>query len=92
METGFKDPIKIPEDKHKQMKSPWNFDQPHYDNRSSIFVNAGSHYGIGHKQPVGHKEPVKNEISTLPMDRRKVKAMKTEEVQSDKNLDLEIQE
>ena len=49
--SKFHDPIapKKPEKK----KSPWNFNQPHYDERSSCFVNAGSNYGVGHKQPVG---------------------------------------
>jgi hypothetical protein len=37
-------------------KNPWDFDQPEYDERSSCYVNAGSHYGLGHRQPVGSKQ------------------------------------
>ena len=39
----------------KKMRSPWNFDAPKYDQRSSCFVNAGTHHGVGHTQPVGHE-------------------------------------
>lgn len=49
---GFKDPI-APKEKKKSMKSPWNFDAPEYDQRSSCFVSAGTDYGVGHKTPVG---------------------------------------
>ncbi len=34
-------------------KSPWDFTCPEYDERTSCYVNAGSHYGVGHRQPVG---------------------------------------
>ncbi len=51
MKSGFKDRLAIHDE--KPMKSPWDFTQPDYDQRSSCFVNAGSHYGVGHKQPVG---------------------------------------
>lgn len=37
----------------KRAQSPWNFDQPEYDERSSCYVNTGSHYGVGYRQPVG---------------------------------------
>lgn len=37
----------------KKIKSPWNFDQPPYDERSSCYINAGSHHGVGKTQPVG---------------------------------------
>ncbi len=58
MKTGFKDPIAIkkqyPEDKPKDGKdTPWDFRCPQYDQRSSCFVNAGTNYGVGHRQPVG---------------------------------------
>ena len=52
MKSGFKDPT-APKGNTKKMKSTWNFDQPEYDERSGCFVNAGSHYGVGHRQPVG---------------------------------------
>lgn len=57
MNTGFDDALKIP--KGKKIKSPWNFDCPPYDQRTSCFVDAGSNYGVGKKQPIG-KEIAKN--------------------------------
>jgi hypothetical protein len=86
MKTGFHDPIanKI---KEKTMKSPWNFDCPPYDERSSCYVNAGSHYGVGHRQPVGHKGVPASKAAVLPEHR--VKTMKDDEVPR-KNLNLEI--
>lgn len=58
MKSGFKDPIAIknqsPKDKPVDGKnSPFDFTCPQYDQRSSCFVNAGTHYGVGHRQPVG---------------------------------------
>ncbi len=72
MKSGFKDPIAIknhkPEDKPVDGKnSPWDFRCPQYDQRSSCFVNAGTHYGVGHNQPVGTKE-YRND-GTIPMGR-----------------------
>lgn len=71
--SGFYDPIKIksqdPKDKPVDGKSsPWNFECPQYDQRSSNFVNAGTHSGIGHNQPVGHLGNPKERAPTLPMD------------------------
>lgn len=56
--SGFYDPCKIKtqvqEDEPKDGKnSPWDFRCPQYDQRSSSFINAGTHYGVGHRQPVG---------------------------------------
>lgn len=51
MKTGFKDALKVKEGKN--VKSPWNYECPPYDERSSCFVNAGTNYGVGHKTPVG---------------------------------------
>lgn len=85
--SGFKDPIAVKEG--KKMKSPWNFTCPDYDERSSCYVNAGSHFGIGHKQPVGHKDNPKDKAPTLPMDR--VKTMEVAEVPR-KNLRFEAKE
>lgn len=76
MKTGFKDPIEVKEG--KSMKSPWNFDCPPYDERSSCYVNAGSHFGVGHKQPVGHEGNPAQRASTMPMG--KVKTMRDDEV------------
>lgn len=61
MKTGFKDPTSIknqnPVDSPKEGKnSPWDYRCPQYDERSSCFVNAGTHYGVGHRQPVGTKK------------------------------------
>lgn len=71
--SGFADPDKIktqrPEDKPKDGKPyplGWDFRCPQYDQRSSNFVNAGTNYGIGHKQPVGHMGNPKERVSTLP--------------------------
>jgi hypothetical protein len=57
----FKDPIAIkkqsPANKPKEGKnSPWDYTCPKYDERSSCFVNAGTHYGVGHNQPVGSEK------------------------------------
>lgn len=67
MKTGFKDPIAPPATEKK--KTPWDFRCPEYDQRSSVFVDAGSHYGIGKKNPVGHKEGAKLNADTLPFGR-----------------------
>lgn len=58
MKTGFKDPIAInnqhPKDNPSgEKKTPWEHQCPQYDERSSCFVNAGTHYGVGHRNPVG---------------------------------------
>ena len=74
MKTGFKDPTAIkkqdPKDKPVDgKKSPCDFTCPQYDQRSSCFVNAGTHYGIGHKQPVGHEGNPKSKVDVLPFGR-----------------------
>jgi hypothetical protein len=70
--SGFSDPTVIkaqhPKDKPKNGKPPfWSHTCPQYDERSSCFVNAGTHYGVGHKQPVGHEGNPKTRANTLPM-------------------------
>lgn len=51
LKTGFKDPDAI---KSKEKSDwPWDFKSPPYDERTSCFINAGNHYGVGHRQPVG---------------------------------------
>lgn len=82
MKSGFNDPIAIknqkPEDKPKDGKSsPWDFRCPQYDERSSCFVNAGTHYGVGHNQPVGHAGNPKSKSPVLPSG--KVKTMEVDE-------------
>jgi hypothetical protein len=73
-DSGFHDPIRIenqrPKDQPKDGKeSPWDFRCPQYDQRSSNFINAGTHYGIGRTQPVGHKGNPAERANTLPMGR-----------------------
>lgn len=65
----MKDPIA--RDKGKRIKSPWNFNCPPYDERTSCYVDAGSHYGVGHKQPVGRPGNPKVRVETLPYGRPK---------------------
>ena len=82
MKSGFHDPIGIktqkPKDKPLDGKnSPWDFTCPQYDQRSSNFVNAGTHYGVGHNQPVGHSGNPKTSVSVLPKGR--VKTMEVDE-------------
>lgn len=52
----FKDPAAIKNQKPKDREFPSKlFEAPSYDHRHSVFVNAGTNYGVGHKQPVGHE-------------------------------------
>jgi hypothetical protein len=53
MAKNFKNIIEDKTD--KTIKSPWDFTCPDYDERTSCYVNAGAHHGIGHRQPVGSK-------------------------------------
>lgn len=72
MKTGFKNRTAIKQP--KEMKSPWSFECPPYDERSSCFINAGTNYGTGVNQPVGKtsvsdKSPIpKGTVSTLRSD------------------------
>jgi hypothetical protein len=72
--SNFADPIAI-KDKNPECKpensvnSPWDFRCPQYDQRSSNFVNAGTHYGIGRNQPIGHKGNPKSVVDVLPQTR-----------------------
>lgn len=82
MKSGFNDPIadnkRNPKDKPVDGKnSPWDFRCPDYDQRSSSFVNAGTHHGVGHKQPVGHEGNPKSSAPTIPMG--KVNTMRADE-------------
>lgn len=65
----FHDPIKA-NPKAKKEKTPWDFEAPCYDDRTSVC--AGTHYGSGHKQPVGHDSKPKQFVSVLP---QKAKSM-----------------
>lgn len=82
METGFPDK----QEKHyKAMKNPWDFRMPIYDERSSSYVNAGSHYGTGFNQPIGHEGPAKLHVDCLPMGK-----VKAQEVVFKKQKDLPV--
>lgn len=52
-------------------KSPWNFLQPKYDDRSSCYMNAGTNQGVGKRQPVGHEGNPKERVPALPFGRPK---------------------
>ena len=70
----FKDPTAIkvqkPEDQPKDgVGSSWDYRCPQYDQRSGNFVNAGTHYGVGHRQPVGHEGNPKQRVDVLPYGR-----------------------
>lgn len=65
---SFKDPIAVKDG--RKIKSPWNFNAPCYDERTSCYVDAGSHYGIGHRNPVGHTGDPKQRVATLPFGKR----------------------
>lgn len=73
-DSRFEDPIKIKDQNPKckpedGVKSPWDFRCPEYDQRSSNFINAGTHYGVGHRQPIGHKGNPKEIVDVLPQGR-----------------------
>lgn len=80
--SGFNDPIKIknqiPQDQPKDGRdSPWDYRCPQYDQRSSNFINAGTHYGVGFNQPVGHPGNPKQRVDVLPFGR--VKTMRIDD-------------
>lgn len=71
MKSGFKDRTAIKDQRPKDKpvdgkKSPWDFTCPQYDQRTSCFVNAGTNYGVGFKQPVGHQGDATIKGPTLP--------------------------
>lgn len=69
------------------MKNPFDFTQPVYDQRSSCYVNAGSHYGVGKRQPVGTEKHNMN--GAVPTGRPQ--QMKVDEVPV-RNLPIEMTE
>lgn len=64
----FKNPV-TPKINETNKKSPWNFKHPEYDERSSHFVQAGTNYGVGHRNPVGHASKPKARVPTMPFGR-----------------------
>lgn len=84
MKSGFKETTKIrkqnPKDNPKDADNTWwDCQQPQYDQRSSCFVNVGTHYGVGYNQPIGHVGNPKPVVDVLPRDRRKVTTMEVDE-------------
>jgi len=80
--SGFSDPARIKEQREKckpedGKKSPWDFRCPQYDQRSSNFINAGTHYGVGINQPVGREGNPKARVDVLPYGR--VKTMRDDD-------------
>lgn len=74
MKTGFKEPNAIKRQKPMDKpvdgkKSPWDFTCPQYDQRSSCYVNAGTHYGSAMNQPIGHVGNPKERADVLPYGR-----------------------
>lgn len=69
----------------KKIVSPWDFTQPEYDQRSSCFINAGSHHGVGKPQPVGTKKH--SDSGPVPLTDKK--GMEVDEVPR-KNLKIEV--
>jgi hypothetical protein len=80
--SGFKDPCRIKtqvqEDEPKDGRnSPWDFRCPQYDQRSSNFINAGTHFGVGVRQPVGS---VGNPTKGTAVPKGRVNTMRIDEV------------
>ncbi len=70
-DPGFFEPNAIKEQREKDKpkdgkNSPWDFRCPQYDQRSSNFINAGTHYGNAINQPIGHKGNPKNDAKCFP--------------------------
>lgn len=65
--SGFFNPLD--KNKPKAGKSPFDFKAPSYDERSSCFISAGEHHGVGHKNPVGHDGNAKMHVDALPYGR-----------------------
>jgi hypothetical protein len=81
--SGFSDPARIKYQKEEckpedGKNSPWDFRCPQYDQRSSNFINAGTHYGVGFNQPIGHVGNPKDKVDVLP--RGKVNTMRIDQV------------
>ena len=58
--------------------NPWEATCPQYDQRSSNFVNVGTHYGVGINQPVGHEGNPKQRVPCMPFGH--VNTMRIDEV------------
>lgn len=84
MKSHFKEPNAIKKQDPKDhpvdgVKTPWDYRCPQYDQRTSCFVNAGTHYGEAHRQPVGGPSSHKNMTQgVIPFGRHAT--MKVDEV------------
>lgn len=68
----MKDPIKDkPSLAPKTGKVAFDFRCPTYDERSSVFINAGTKHGVGYRNPVGHENDAKMRVETMPFGRVK---------------------
>jgi hypothetical protein len=85
MKTGFKNNLEVKTQENKN--APWNFYAPPYDERTSCYVNAGSHYGVGNRQPVGNEGEPKMRVPCLPYGR--VDTIETRKI-LDKNEEIDI--
>lgn len=65
----FHNPI-APKIKKEKRSSPWDFRAPAYDERTSCYMGAGNHYGVGYTNPVGHEGPAKQRVATMPFGRK----------------------
>lgn len=80
--SGFKDPCAPKQEKGikpQETNIGFNFTCPEYDERTSCFINAGTHYGVGHRQPVGHEGEPAKEVAVLPHNRRSAHTQKIDE-------------
>jgi hypothetical protein len=83
----FKGPLQPKKEEKK--KAPWDFRMPEYDERTSCYVNTGSHYGSGKRQPVGHSSGASLNSSALPSG---AATKVLEDVSYRRNLDVEVQQ
>jgi hypothetical protein len=67
--TGFPTPTEPKKSTHT-LRNPWDFSCPCYDERTSNFINAGTHQGVGKKQPIGHEGTPKSRVDVLPYGRK----------------------
>jgi hypothetical protein len=61
----FYEPVKSHVKKEKA-KNPWDFRAPAYDERTSCYMSAGAHHGVGFTNPVGHEGATKQLVPALP--------------------------
>ena len=71
MKHGFAKNLDPDAGKEINNPSSKNLEGTSYDERSSCFVNAGVHHGVGKRQPVGsHKET--HTADTLPLKSKSI--------------------